>query len=133
MFRLPTIYVLLAWVLYRARIGDKLARILVIEDDKGCRELYRDILELEGHTVSEALDGVDGLKLADSSNVDLVLTDLIMPNADGIEVIIKLAEKQPSLPIMAISGGGVGGADMYLNAAINLGVKKILKKTYCAS
>lgn len=90
------------------------------------------ILETGGHTVSEACDGKDGLDLADSSDIDLVLTDLIMPNTDGIEVIIKLTDSQPALPIIAVSGGGVGGSAMYLKAAKNLGAKMILKKPFVA-
>jgi CheY-like chemotaxis protein len=128
MFGFPTACVCLARTIFRTRRGDKLARILVIEDDHGCRELYRSILESDGHTVTEAPDGSDGLELAQSDNMDLVLTDLIMPNTDGIEVIVKLTDSHPALPIIAISGGGSASSDTYLRAAIGLGAKMVLKK-----
>ena len=92
-----------------------MARILVIDDDHGNRVLMKNYLEIEGHEVVEATDGREGVILGRSSHFDLVFTDMIMPEKDGIEVIMELLEFNPDMKIIAISGGGRG-----LNAEDNL-------------
>jgi CheY-like chemotaxis protein len=91
------------------------SRILVIDDDYGNRVLLRHFLELEGHEVVEAGDGREGVIAGRGSRFDLVFTDMLMPEKDGIEVIMELLEGDPQMKIIAISGGGRG-----LNAEDNL-------------
>ncbi|MBF0160426.1 MAG: response regulator [Magnetococcales bacterium] len=92
-----------------------MAHILLIDDDQGVRYLLRSYLEMDGHHIMEAENGQDGIKIGCSGHFDLVFTDMIMPEKDGIEVIMELLESHPQLKIIAISGGGRG-----LDAQFNL-------------
>jgi CheY-like chemotaxis protein len=105
-----------------------MAKILLIEDDKATRILYRDILEDEGHSVTEAEDGAKGMAYIRTNPVDVIITDLIMPVKDGIEVINETTQSDTAIPIIAISGGGLGAPDPYLSAAKALGANVALKK-----
>ncbi|MBK9523361.1 MAG: sigma-54-dependent Fis family transcriptional regulator [Bacteroidetes bacterium] len=81
-------------------------RILIIDDEKAIRNTLRDILQYEKFEVDEAADGLEGLKKAETGNFDLVLCDIKMPKMDGIEVLSKLQEMNPDLPVVMISGHG---------------------------
>ena len=81
-------------------------RILIIDDEKAIRNTLRDILQYEKFEVDEAADGLEGLKKAEAGNFDLVLCDIKMPKMDGIEVLSKLQEMNPDLPVVMISGHG---------------------------
>lgn len=90
-----------------------MARIVVIDDDPALRGVMRKILEREGHTVAEADDGIRGMKLVEESLPDVVVTDLLMPEKEGIETIMELQERFPDVPIVAVSGaGGEGGGPL---------------------
>jgi CheY-like chemotaxis protein len=80
-------------------------RVLVIDDDSSMRGTIRKILEREGHEVFEAHDGRKGLEVFRRHGADLVLTDLIMPEKEGIETIIELRAESEDVPILAMSGG----------------------------
>lgn len=83
-----------------------MARILVIDDVRGVRRSVAGILKRAGHEVAEAQDGREGLAAARASRFDLVVTDILMPEADGSEVITEL-RRMPARPrIVAMSGGG---------------------------
>jgi CheY-like chemotaxis protein len=83
-----------------------MAAILLIDDMKGVRRTVSALLKRAGHTVTEADDGGAGLDLLRSGRYDLVITDMLMPKHDGMEVLLYL-EQQPSRPkVLAISGGG---------------------------
>jgi two-component system chemotaxis response regulator CheY len=82
------------------------AAILLIDDMKGVRRAVSALLKRAGHTVTEADDGGAGLDFLRSGRYDLVITDMLMPKHDGIEVLLYL-EQQPNRPkVLAISGGG---------------------------
>ena len=83
-----------------------MAKVLVIEDDEPVRFSLLTALEAMGHEVDTAVNGVDGVEKCASSAYDLVITDLIMPQKDGVETILELKISQPDLKIVAISGGG---------------------------
>ncbi|MFN8145628.1 MAG: sigma-54 dependent transcriptional regulator [Bacteroidia bacterium] len=83
-----------------------MSKILIIDDEKAIRNTLRDILQYEKIEVDEAADGTEGLKKAESGNYDLVLCDIKMPKMDGIEVLAKLQELNPDLPVVMISGHG---------------------------
>ena len=82
-----------------------MARVLVIEDDDSVREAIRAVLELSSYEVVEARDGEEGMSLASSQEVDLVITDIVMPAKDGLQTIIELKAQHPHLPVIAISAG----------------------------
>jgi CheY-like chemotaxis protein len=79
-------------------------RILVIDDSAAIRELLRFILEAEGYEVSEAADGAEGLRRYLSDPTDLVITDLLMPGMDGLELLEALQRVVPTPALIAISG-----------------------------
>ena len=83
-----------------------MARILIIDDEKAIRNALRDILSYEKYEVHEASDGNEGIKMAEADSYDLVLCDVKMPKVDGIEVLSRLQEVHPDLPVVMISGHG---------------------------
>jgi DNA-binding response OmpR family regulator len=107
-----------------------MARILVIDDDRDVREMLRRILEHDGHEVIEASNGEAGVRLYRERPADVVITDIIMPEKEGIETIRDLRRENPQIKIIAISGGGRIGPSDYLNAARMLGAKKTFSKPF---
>jgi DNA-binding response OmpR family regulator len=104
--------------------------ILLIDDDDLFRNLLRINLEEAGHTVIEAPNGQKGLALYRAAPADLVLTDLVMPEKDGIGIIIELRKEFPAAKIIAMSGGGRGSAADYLKSARLLGAVGTLPKPF---
>ena len=82
-----------------------MARILVIDDDESIRVLLRTALELQGYDVVEAENGYEGLQCYQAGAIDLVITDILMPVMDGVEMITELQRDFPWVKIIAISGG----------------------------
>ena len=106
-------------------------QILVIDDDEQLREMLRRMLEYAGYDVVEACDGEEAMKLLRNREVDLVITDILMPNREGLEPIMELRRGRPQLPIIAISGGGGwSGSSSYLVTATKLGAAKTLAKPF---
>ncbi len=103
-------------------------RILIIDDDDLIRKMLREVLERSGYDVEDASDGKQGLQIFMKNPTDLVITDLVMPEKEGIEIIIELRRDFPNLKIIAISGGGTVGGGQYLEVAGKLGADKILNK-----
>lgn len=83
-----------------------MADIVVIDDDPALRGTIRKILERGGHAVREAPDGLQGLRTVEDRAPDLVITDLLMPEKEGIETIMELRDRYPEVRIIAISGAG---------------------------
>jgi DNA-binding NtrC family response regulator len=107
-----------------------MARILLIEDDENVRTVLFLTLAHHGHTVIEARNGREGLELFRSASIDLVITDIVMPEKEGFEVLMKIRRKNPALKIIAISGGGLHNAAHYLHTAKLLGAAKVLAKPF---
>ena len=105
-----------------------MARIIVIDDDVQIRVLLKEILQQEGYEVVDAPDGLEGVRLYRENPADLVITDIIMPEKEGLEIIRELRTDFPEVKIMAISGGGRIGPEPYLQIAERLGAKSILTK-----
>jgi DNA-binding response OmpR family regulator len=103
-----------------------MARILVIDDDEEVRQMLRRILEHDGHEVEEAANGDLGIRAFKANPADLVITDIIMPDKEGIETIRDLHRAYPDLKII---GGRVGPSD-YLHAARMLGAKRTFTKPF---
>jgi len=83
-----------------------MARILIIDDESQIRSMLRLMLERVGYEVDEAPDGLEGIRQYREDPADLIITDLIMPNKDGIGMIIDLKKEFPKVKIIAMSGGG---------------------------
>jgi len=106
-----------------------MAVIIVIDDEPIIRRFVRRVLEEAGHEVSEAEDGDAGLTVLRLERPALVITDLFMPNKEGIEVIQEIRRLQPAIPILAMSGGGSYGIDV-LSMATALGANEALQKPF---
>ncbi|MGB2906425.1 MAG: response regulator [Candidatus Aminicenantaceae bacterium] len=107
-----------------------MASILVIEDDEQIRALLKQILERAGHEVLEAPDGNKGLRIYRKNLPDLIITDIIMPEKDGLETIRELRKMNPDVKIIAVSGGGFIHSDYYLDMAKRFGAFSILAKPF---
>lgn len=105
-----------------------MALVLLIDDDPQLRNTLRRIVASAGHTVLEASDGREGLALFNSQPPDVVITDIIMPEKEGIETIIELRRSSHGSKILAISGGGHAGKIDFLTVAKKLGADLVLQK-----
>lgn len=105
-----------------------MARILVIDDEENFRFMLRRKLEKEGYDVLEAADGEGGKRVFLAEHPDLIITDLVMPEKEGIEFIMELKKEAPRFPVIAISGGGRGDPHVYLGLAKDLGARHTFEK-----
>jgi two-component system, chemotaxis family, chemotaxis protein CheY len=109
-----------------------MARILLIEDYDLVRSMLRDTLEFAGHTVIEARTGAEGLDRFRKGGADLVITDIVMPDKDGLVVVRALREQVPPVPIIAIAGAR-NSAEDYLDLAYRMGALKVLLKPFTSA
>ncbi len=108
-----------------------MANILVIDDEAPMRRFVARALEKQGHAIAEAADGAEALRILAEHPIDLVITDLLMPETDGIETIIELRRLYPATKIIAISGGGEYQSGVgFLRAAESLGADRTLTKPF---
>ncbi|HAG16545.1 MAG TPA: response regulator [Bacteroidales bacterium] len=105
-------------------------KIVVIDDDAQFRMMMVEMLERKGYEVYAAADGEEGIQLWESLSPDLVITDIIMPNKEGIETILELKRKNKAVKIIAISGGGRTNAQDNLRSAKLLGASLTLAKPF---
>lgn len=105
-----------------------MASILIIEDDDDLRLAIKRMLQMFGYDVIEAPDGEKGIQLYQEIPTDLIITDIFMPEKDGLLTITNLKEKYPDIKIVALSGGGRNGALNYLKTAKKLGADLIFEK-----
>ena len=105
-------------------------KILVIDDDEQVRALLYEILDRAGFEVVEAANGLEGVNAYRRAPTDLIITDLIMPEKEGVETILELRGEFPSVRIVAISGGGRNGAQDYLSIAARLGARRVVAKPF---
>jgi CheY-like chemotaxis protein len=105
-----------------------MTRVLVVDDDARVRTTARALLEAAGFQVVEAENGSTALGLVGSEPVEVVLTDIFMPDTDGIELIHTLRRASPNLPIVAMSGGGYDDGKEVLSVARLLGAVGIVQK-----
>jgi CheY-like chemotaxis protein len=105
-------------------------KVLVIDDDDRMRRLIGKILRLGGHQVVAAADGVAGMQAFRDERPDVVLTDIIMPEQEGLGTIMMLLRENPKVKVIAVSGGGrVGNVDI-LEAARTLGAHDVIAKPF---
>lgn len=105
-------------------------RILIIDDDHHILLMIKKMLERAGFEVDLASNGVEGLELFQRIQADLVITDIIMPEKEGLETIREMKRLQPELKIIAMSGGGKISADNYLETAKIFGASMVLEKPF---
>jgi CheY-like chemotaxis protein len=105
-------------------------RILVIDDDDLIRELVKEMLEAEGYVVSTAANGKEGVRVFRKELPDLVITDIFMPEMEGLETIRELQRVSPNVKIIAISGGGEKGMLSFLSHAKRFGALRALEKPF---
>jgi CheY-like chemotaxis protein len=104
--------------------------ICVIDDDDAVRQTICRILTGAGYAVVEARDGRMGLKAIAETQPAMVITDIVMPNREGIETIMEAKQRFAHIPILAISGGGRMEPDGFLDLAVKLGANDCLAKPF---
>ena len=107
-----------------------MARILVIDDDPQVREMLKQLLERAQYEVGVAPDGNAGVKIHQSDPADLIITDIVMPEKEGLETIMEFQHHFPAVRIIAISGGGKIGPHGYLDTAKAMGAQKTFSKPF---
>jgi CheY-like chemotaxis protein len=107
---------------------ERAARILLIDDDDIFRKMIRAMLVSAGYQVQEADSGESGLALYRQQPPDLVITDILMPDMEGLETIRALVALDPQIRIIAISGSSPGWVEDYLEDAAAFGARRVLQK-----
>lgn len=105
-----------------------MARILIIDDEPPIRTLLRLALESVGHEVVEAQDGRVGLTLYRQNPTDLIITDILLPELNGLDIILELVHEFLNVKVIAMSGGTEQGN--FLNTAKLLGARQTLQKPF---
>ncbi len=106
-----------------------MATVLIIDDNDAFRTAAALALRKAGYTVHEAGDGTQGLAKIAETPVDVVVTDIVMPNTDGVQAITAIRQRFPDMPILAISGGDPHSAG-YLKIAQMIGATRVLQKPF---
>ena len=106
------------------------AQILLVEDDDVLRDALAATLLRADYDVIAVENGLKAIEWVKTEAIDLVVTDLIMPDQEGIETIAQLRRLRPELPVIAMSGGGSGDSSEYLRIARGIGAKATLAKPF---
>ena len=104
--------------------------ILLVDDEEELRDLLRHVLERAGYLVTCAKNGIDASLAITGGSFDVVVTDMLMPERDGFELIAEIKENHPTVKIVAISGGGLIGRDEHLPMARGVGADVLLRKPF---
>ena len=107
-----------------------MARILVIEDHEEVREVLVQALAGVGYDVLEACNGRDALRHLDDDDIDLVITDILMPEKDGLEVLMEIRARNRRVKVIAMSSGGHIGPRYFLDTAKALGADRTFTKPF---
>ena len=110
-----------------------MATILIMDDEEAILSFLKERLMYEGFNVLTAIDGIEGLKLFNDNQVDLVITDIVMPRKEGIETIIEMKKICPDIKIIAMSGGGHNLPEGSLEKAKLAGAKYTFEKPFKTS
>ena len=105
-------------------------KILIIDDESHILLMLKKMLERAGYEIDLAANGVEGIKLFKESRADLVITDIIMPEKEGLETIREMRRIKSDLKIIAMSGGGKVSADNYLEIAKIFGAARVIAKPF---
>lgn len=106
-----------------------MAHVLVIEDEELMRSVIVAALTHAGHNVTEAADGLEAVKQFRAAPSDLIITDILMPESDGLDVLMTLAQEKNPVPVIVMSGIP-GDSALYLRAAKDLGAVRTLEKPF---
>lgn len=104
--------------------------ILIVDDDSMVRKMLVKVFQIENYITLEASDGYSALRIFRDENVDVVITDIVMPDMEGIETIRELRKINPDVKIIAFSGGGSLAPDGYLKIAASMGAKYTFQKPF---
>ena len=104
--------------------------ILIVDDEAAIRKMVRVILGGDLYDFGEAANGLDAQALMEKQKFDLIITDVIMPDCDGIELVMAVRQKQRDIKIIVMSGGGRVRAGHYLELAGKLGAARMLEKPF---
>ena len=107
-----------------------MAKILIIDDEPNILLMLKKLLERNGYETELAINGVEGIEMFKKSMHDLVITDIIMPEKEGLETIREMKRIKSDLKIIAMSGGGRVSADSYLKIARIFGASKLIAKPF---
>lgn len=107
-----------------------MARILVIDDHSDFRDTLTAMLQSADHDVQSARNGREALDILASTAYDLLITDVLMPEVDGIELLMAMRKMPSRLPVVAISGGGAMPASLALSLSTSLGARAVLFKPF---
>ena len=105
-----------------------MALVLIVDDDPQMLRLLTDVVELDNHDVLLAQDGALAMDFFDHQQPDLMITDILMPNKEGLELISEVRERYPNLKIIAYSGGGSSDPESYLEFATGMGANRVFSK-----
>jgi CheY-like chemotaxis protein len=105
-------------------------RVLIVDDDESLRRMLAALLEASGYEVAQASNGREALNRAGTLEADIILTEMVMPEMEGLQLIQELLQLNPSLRIIAMSGAD--RAENYLATAKSLGAKATLRKPLTA-
>jgi len=105
-----------------------MAHVLLIEDNSDLLTLWAEALEDEGFDVRTATSGVRGVEIAGQENFDVVVTDILMPDKDGIETLLAIRRDNPNAKTIVVSGGGATGNTSFLEMAEKLGASATMQK-----
>jgi CheY-like chemotaxis protein len=106
-----------------------MAKILIVDDEKIVRDLLRTVLEHDGHTVAEALDGLEALEAHEAEAFDLVIVDLIMPRKNGLDTVLELRAQRPETRFVVMTGAlpALLGDNKNMDDMLGSGVVKLTK------
>jgi len=107
--------------------------VLVVDDEPGMREMVKQLLLNEGYHVLEASNGKHAMEFLKNESPELVITDIIMEEMDGVEIILEIRENYPDIKIIAMSGGSKISSEDYLESASDLGADRIFNKPFALS
>lgn len=107
-----------------------MAKILLLEDDASLRQMLGISLQEMGHTVVAASSGEEASVLQEQEGADVLLTDILMPHKEGLEIIMEFRREWPQVAIVAMSGGGRMSGGHYLHMAKGLGASAVLDKPF---
>lgn len=107
-----------------------MGKILIIDDEPYILLMLKKMLERAGYEVDLASNGREGMDLFEKDSADLVITDIIMPDKEGLELILEMKRRRPGLKIIAMSGGGRISPESYLECASHFGAERVFQKPF---
>jgi len=105
-------------------------KILLVDDEEAIRKMVRVILDDDLYDIQDAANGLEAKALLEKQSFDLIITDVIMPDCDGIELVMETRRKRPGTKVIVMSGGGRVRAGHYLDLAGKLGATRVFEKPF---